>query len=300
MALTKPLLAASFKNMTIEDLDFPVYATPKLDGIRALKINGELVSRTFKPIRNSVINQAIGELIPDGSDGEILSGKTFQDATSTIMSMDGGIGVDTTFFWFDYVKDGIDKPYLERIRDIEEHVKMNPDILNDLRVKIVPLIPRKINTVEELVEFEKLCLEQNFEGVMIRSGNGVYKCGRSTEKQGILIKLKKFEDDEAVITGYTSMQTNTNEKTMNELGDMKRSSHQAGKHDLDMIGALEVDWNGIHFSIGTGFDHALRKQLWEDRDELVGRIVKFKYFAQGIKTAPRFPVFIGWRDKDDM
>jgi DNA ligase-1 len=216
------------------------------------------------------------------------------------MTAGSGIGSETTFFWFDYVKDDADKSHIDRIADMEEWIATHPKILDDQRVKIVPLIPKKIDNVEELNAFEKLCLDQGFEGVMVRVASGKYKFGRSTEKEGILIKIKQFEDDEAEVTGYTAMQTNTNEKTMNELGDMKRSSHQSGKVDLDMLGALEVVWRGIVFSIGTGFDHALRTKLWNDREGLVGKIVKFKFFAQGVKTAPRFPVFLGFRDPEDM
>jgi DNA ligase-1 len=298
--IQKPLLAASLKKLTVDDLKYPVYATPKLDGIRALKIGGEMVSRTLKPIRNSAINSAIAELLPDGSDGEILSGKTFQSSTSTVMRADAGLGSETMFYWFDYVKDDPGKSYTDRIADMEAYIAAHQDILVDRRVRIVPLIPKKINNVEELNAFEKLCLDQGFEGAVIRSPEGRYKFGRSTEKEGILIKLKRFEDDEAIVTGYTVMQTNQNEKTMNELGDMRRSSHQAGKIDLDMLGALEVEWNGVKFSIGSGFDHELRTKLWNERDQLEGKIVKFKYFAQGVKVAPRFPVFLGFRDADDM
>ncbi|AGE56452.1 DNA ligase [Paramecium bursaria Chlorella virus NE-JV-1] len=299
-AIQKPLLAASFKKLTVADVKYPVFATPKLDGIRALKIDGAFVSRTFKPIRNRAIADALQDLLPNGSDGEILSGSTFQDASSAVMTAKAGIGANTIFYWFDYVKDDPNKPYLDRMTDMENYLKERPEILNDDRIKIVPLIPKKIETKDELDTFEKICLDQGFEGVMIRSGAGKYKFGRSTEKEGILIKIKQFEDDEAVVIGFTPMQTNTNDKSMNELGDMKRSSHKDGKVNLDTLGALEVDWNGITFSIGTGFDHALRDKLWSERDKLIGKIVKFKYFAQGVKTAPRFPVFIGFRDPDDM
>jgi DNA ligase-1 len=67
-----------------------------------------------------------------------------------------------------------------------------------------------------------------------------------------------------------------------------------------MLGSLDVEWNGIEFSIGTGFDSEMRKDLWKRRDEIIGKICKFKYFGQGIKIAPRFPVFLGFRDIDDM
>ncbi|ABT16321.1 hypothetical protein ATCV1_Z187L [Acanthocystis turfacea chlorella virus 1] len=300
MAIQKPLLAASLKKLSVDDLTFPVYATPKLDGIRALKIDGTIVSRTFKPIRNTTISNVLMSLLPDGSDGEILSGKTFQDSTSTVMSADAGIGSGTTFFWFDYVKDDPDKGYLDRIADMKKFVDSRPEILKDSRVTIVPLIPKKIDTAEELNVFEQWCLDQGFEGVMVRNAGGKYKFGRSTEKEQILVKIKQFEDDEAVVIGVSALQTNVNDKKMNELGDMRRTSHKDGKIDLEMLGALDVEWNGIRFGIGTGFDKDTREDLWKRRDSIIGKIVKFKYFSQGVKTAPRFPVFLGFRDKNDM
>ncbi|AGE59352.1 DNA ligase [Acanthocystis turfacea Chlorella virus OR0704.3] len=300
MAIQKPLLAASLKKLSVGDLTFPVYATPKLDGIRALKIDGTIVSRTFKPIRNTTISNVLTSLLPDGSDGEILSGKTFQDSTSTVMSADAGIGSGTTFFWFDYVKDNPDKGYLDRIADMKKFVDSHPEILKDSRVTIVPLIPKKIDTAEELNVFEQWCLDQGFEGVMVRNAGGKYKFGRSTEKEQILVKIKQFEDDEAVVIGVSALQTNVNDKKMNELGDMRRTSHKDGKIDLEMLGALDVEWNGIRFGIGTGFDKDTREDLWKRRDSIIGKIVKFKYFSQGVKTAPRFPVFLGFRDKNDM
>ena len=45
---------------------------------------------------------------------------------------------------------------------------------------------------------------------------------------------------------------------------------------------------------------ALRKQLWEIRDTLIGKMVKYKYFNIGVKVAPRLPVFLGFRDSSDL
>jgi hypothetical protein len=39
-----PMLASSYNG---ENLDFPVLATPKVDGVRTLKVNGDLVSRVI-------------------------------------------------------------------------------------------------------------------------------------------------------------------------------------------------------------------------------------------------------------
>ena len=299
MTIAKPMLAASLEN--IDSIKFPVYVTPKLDGIRCLKIDGNIVSRTFKPIRNAELAAAVKDLLPDGSDGELIMGGTFQNTTSMVMSADKMIGNEKAYFyWFDYVLDDNKKTYLERIDDMKKFVEKHPSILEASPVKIIPLVPTEINTVEELVNYESEVLDQGFEGVMIRTASGPYKFGRSTLKEGSLVKMKKFDDDEAIIIGFNELQKNTNEKTKDEFGYAKRSSHKDGKIDQDTLGSLIVDWRETEFSIGSGFTAEQRKEIWESRDTLVGKVVKFKYFATGMKEAPRFPIFLGFRHLDDM
>lgn len=300
MTISKPMLAASME--TIDSIIFPVYATPKLDGIRCLKVGGNIVSRSFKPIRNAELSAAVKDLLPDGSDGElIMGGGNFQNTTSMVMTSGKLIGNEQAYYyWFDYVLDDPKKPYLERMNDIQKFVVEHPNILSASPVKIVPLIPTEINTVEELLKYETEVLEQGFEGVMLRTSHGPYKFGRSTLKEGSLVKMKKFDDDEAVITCFSELQKNTNEKTKDEFGYAKRSSHSSGKIDQGTLGSFIVSWREIEFSIGSGFTAEQRKEFWNDRDNLVGKIVKFKYFSLGMKEAPRFPIFLGFRHIDDM
>lgn len=293
------MLAASLE--TIDSIKFPVYATQKLDGIRCLKIDGNIVSRTFKPIRNTELAAAVKDLLPDGSDGELIMGGTFQNTTSMVMSADKTIGNEKAYFyWFDYVLADNKKPYLERINDMKKFVEDHPEILTASPVKIVPLVPTEIKTIEELLKYETEVLDQGFEGVMLRTSDGPYKFGRSTLKEGSLVKMKKFDDDEAVITGFSELQKNTNEKTKDEFGYAKRSSHKDGKIDQGTLGSFIVSWREIEFSIGSGFTAEQRKEFWNDRDNLVGKIIKFKYFSLGMKEAPRFPIFLGFRHIDDM
>jgi len=55
--ITKPMLAGKCTNKN--NIKYPVLATPKLDGIGCLVIDGNAVSRTFKPIPNKYIRQEI-------------------------------------------------------------------------------------------------------------------------------------------------------------------------------------------------------------------------------------------------
>src|SRR5713101_3979205 len=76
--VTRPMLCAKLDDPS--QLRFPALATPKIDGIRCLKIDGAAVSRSFKPIRNRHIRWKFLAL-PDGIDGELVAG-TFHETQS--------------------------------------------------------------------------------------------------------------------------------------------------------------------------------------------------------------------------
>jgi DNA ligase-1 len=129
------------------------------------------------------------------------------------------------------------------------------------------------------------------------------KQGRATAKEGTLLKLKRYADAEATITGFAEEMFNGNEATTNELGRTKRSSHQANKTGKDTLGTLIVTgltaFEGKEFRVG-GFDAAMRAEIWQNQEKYLGRIVKFKYFNVGIKDLPRHPNFLAFRDPIDL
>src|SRR5437899_138139 len=92
---------------------------------------------------------------------------------------------------------------------------------------------------------------RGFEGVMLRKPDGPYKFGRSTVREGYLMKVKRFTQEEAVVVGYEEQETNLNEATKDALGHTKRSSHKAGKRPAGVLGALRVSNGHGEFSIGT-------------------------------------------------
>ena len=137
---------------------------------------------------------------------------------------------------------------------------------------------------------------------MLRHPDGPYKHGRSTAKEGWLLKVKRFEDSEARIIGFSELMHNANEAKRNELGHLERSSHKANKVGKQMLGALTVQdlKTKVEFDIGTGFTEDQRRLLWATGDNLLGKVVKYKSQPTGVKEKPRFPVFLGFRDKVDM
>lgn len=295
--ITKPLLAEKAES---DKIVYPVLATPKLDGIRAVKVGGKLVSRTFKPIPN-VNAQRILAGLPEGIDGEIMLADpkaTFQDITSAVMSQTKE--ADFLYCAFDYVSTSLDKPYHLRIRELVELFEDAP-LYRGIPIRI--LVPKLIKNKEELDAYEAKCLEEGYEGVMIRNPEGRYKCGRSSLKEGILLKVKQFEDAEAVIVECFERMKNTNEQERDELGHAKRSTAKAGMVPTGTLGGFSVKdiKTGAEFSIGSGLNDQLRKEFWDTKESLIGKIVKYKYQPIGVKEiVPRFPIFLGIRDASDM
>jgi DNA ligase 1 len=301
--ITRPLLAE-----TVEDINlvkFPVLATQKLDGIRALIVGGKLVSRSFKPIPNVFIRETLEKILPEGIDGEIMINNTngnFNEVSSGVMNRKGE--PDFTYYAFDYVKDDLDKPYTERINDLKTWFnELDLQVLGtNYKKHIFLLEPTEITNIAELSSYEAEMLNLGFEGVMIRQPDSRYKCGRSTLKEGILLKIKQFIDSEAVILGFEERRHNTNEQEEDAFGNAKRSTKKEGMVGADTLGNIKVrDVNTeIEFEIGTGFDDQLRKQIWENRNTYLNQIVKYKSQPCGAKDKPRFPVFLGFRHQDDM
>ena len=299
--ITKPMLAATLKDVNQLDYSKGYLATQKLDGIRALMIDGKLVSRTFKTIRNNHIRTTLEAILPDGADGEIVCPGAFQATSSGVMSEDGA--PEFIYYMFDYVKDDIKKPYFERMQDmIQWVVDKGPKVISGMD-KVQLLIPTLIKDYNHLKKFETKCINTGFEGVILRTPDSPYKCGRSTAKQEWLLKLKRFADDEAIVIGFTEKMHNDNEATKDAFGHTVRSSHKENKRPAGTLGSLIVRdiKTEIEFEIGTGFDDELRQKIWDGRPEWDGLIVKYKHFAiSGVKEKPRFPVFLGVRDKEDM
>jgi DNA ligase-1 len=295
----KPMLAASCDNL--DALRYPLLATPKIDGIRCLIIDGVAMSRSLKPIPNRFIQSVIGKPEFNGLDGELLVGTTFQDATSGIMSSDGE--PDFRFYVFDRWDLGA-CPYVERV----EHLKVRFTNLVTTRFEVsafvVPLIPVVLGNRADLDKYSDEMLNVGHEGIMVRSYAGPYKQGRATFKEGYLTKIKPFEDAEAVVVGFEERQHNANEATTNALGRTERSSHKANLVPMDTLGALVVSneklFPGVTFNLGTGFTDAARAAHWSDRHALIGKTVKFRYQAIGTDVRPRIPVFLGWRDARDV
>lgn len=300
------MLAATLKKGQEKDLKFPLWASPKIDGVRMYIKDGVGYTRSNKLIPNKYV-QSIIELAGsewNGYDGELVVGNPYDkdvyNNTSGAVRRESG-EPDVTFCVFDYC-DIPDLDYENRLRLLSWHLTCFKVASDNLLEDIVQLVDTKlITSYEELEAYEQEVLAQGYEGVILRSPTALYKQGRSTLNEQGMIKLKRFLDAEAEIIGFEELMHNHNQAVTNELGLTERSSHKENLEGGNKLGAFICKTpEGVEFKIGTGFNEAQRQEFWKRRDELLGRLVTYKYFSHGIKEAPRHPVFLRLRTSGDI
>lgn len=291
--ITRPMLAPNDDWEIQKDfMPFPGVYSPKADGFRCYKANGKATTRSGKIHPNPHVVKLVS-ILPDGLDGELTVGKNFRSAQSELSREYGE--PDFTYQVFDYVKDSLNKPFVERLHDL------NQLILPDWCIKLPQYT---ITNMDDLLSFESWCIENNFEGFMGRKIDGIYKCGRSTLKQGLLLKGKRFTDSEARIKDILEQTTNLNEAYKNELGFTARSNHQANKVGNGLMGKLLVEdiHNGKVFELGTGigWDIPFREELFKNKEKYLNGIVVYKFLDHGDYDLPRNASMKGFRDSWDM
>ena len=289
MKIQKPLLAGKFDS---EKAKFPYAATPKIDGIRFLMVGGAALTRSFKPIRNEYLQKILSSNLPDGIDGELTSGSTFQECSS-IMRIKGE--PDFKVWIFDFVNPkGEVKPYKERMDELRKFENFN---IPSYEI----LFPTIVSNQEQIDHLMINNLNAGYEGLMLRDPNGIYKFGRSSVKENILLKVKEFMDDEAEIISFREKMINTNEGLKDNFGRTKRSSCQDGLKPSGTLGGFILrNSEGLEFSCGSGLNDALRDEIWKNKSKYLGKLVKYKFMSKGIKNLPRHPVFMGFRDETDL
>jgi DNA ligase-1 len=294
----KPMLSATLADP--ETLEYPVYVSPKLDGLRCLIRGGEAVSRNLKPFRNLHVQKMLKGL-PDGLDGELIvgspaEGHVLNRTQSGIMSVDGA--PEFAFWVFDnfltpgtwleryvsnrtylYPRSGTPHP---AIREVDHHL---------------------VNSSSELLTFETEFLEAGYEGLMVRGIEGPYKHGRSTLSEGYLAKWKRFTDGEAFVTHIFEGVHNENQLTRSATGAAQRSHHQENKTPAGCVGTIVATAcdTGVVMQISPGrMTHDMRRHYWLQQDQLIGKVIKYKAFEYGRKDSARFATFQDFRHPEDM
>jgi len=306
-----------------EKVRFPCAISPKIDGVRGANLDRTLRGRSLKTHKNIFITNEFSGEDTYGFDGEFvaasLTDPKLVQKTSSMMATVNLIPKVYGWCLFDYVTPETEKlPYLERYAALRKRLNeletINPRIRKFLMA--VPVVV--VDNMEELLKHEESWLEQGYEGLIGRALDQPYKHGRATAKEGGLWRIKRFIESEARVVSLTEGTTNTNEATVNEKGNTSRSTHQENMIPNGMVGTMECslcediyDPFGsktvplfkagqiITVSHGKMTDYEAR-HYFENPDQLVNHIIKFKFFPKGIKDKPRFPTYVCHRDENDM
>ena len=309
----RPMLAAKTP-ASLAQLRYPVYASYKIDGVRCLILTPHqyseqtgkthrnkyavAVSRTIKPIPNRYLQTMMDRPELVGFDGELCVGPPnapdlMQVTMSGVMSHEGKPPFSYHVFdmWNRGQESFSSRIWPKALINVPPYIKVLPQYI--------------IETPAKLEAFEQSAHDEGYEGVVIRLPNSPYKFNRSTIKEQYLVKIKRYQTDEAEIIDVSPVLHNGNMAVYDERGYTKRSTHKDGTFAIGILGSFLVRdlETGVEFSVGAGSNLTMiqRTALWNNRQSLINKIITYKHFAQtGVKDAPRNPIFLSFRDTRDL
>lgn len=260
--------------------------TLKLNGFRATYVDGKLISRQgFEYKGFDHIIEQIRKI--NGSNNFVLDGElirrninnlpdneNFRETASIINSdVVPKLGIDFVLFDIlpleEFNKGESKETYFNRRDLLEQYVKMSYFLFNENSyLNIAQEFYR--GTDQSMIEYYLGIVDElGLEGLML-SKDKPYLCKRNSN----LIKIKTFKHSDLKIIDVVE-------------GDGKYKG---------VLGAIVVDFRGNAVHVGSGFTDEQRKEYWEERDSLIGKIAEIKYKEvsknkdTGLESL-QFPVF---------
>jgi DNA ligase-1 len=316
----KPQLA---DDAVVEKMQYPVIFQPKIDGVRALNLTGQLTGRSLDPFPGYGVTEYFSRSEYRSLDGEMVLGtdpraEGLCNTTTGALAAFKGVTHMADFHWwlFDYCNDDLAHlPYSDRYSLLE-------DWLHDLerkglaeRLHIVPYTichnPDEFNAAVERA------LDEGYEGGIGRNPRAAAKQGRPGTKEQQLVRVKPWTTSEIMVTRLIEGETNTNEKKLNTLGKTERSSAKAGKVPNGEVGAVEgyllsdvyhpfnktklLFPKGKVVQVGSGkMTKKQAKEFFENPDLIVGKPSIVKHLAHGIVDNMRMGTWESLRLPQDM
>lgn len=289
VGVPRPMLATALEDKDLDGLHFPLLGSPKIDGYRGLFWKGGFYARSGKPHPCPAI-QALAKKMREAGlpdlDGElIVPGESFNTGGGKLRRLDytGPVG----FLVYDLLNDGL--PFLNRW-ELYSHLEKVPGLEYVTQVWL--------ENKSQLLDFENACLTGGFEGVVVRKPSALYKHGRGTLRDQIMLKLKRFHTAEARVLELLPRMHNENPQEVSPLGYAERSSAKEGLLETNVLGRIKVQglngpFQGQVFHIGT-FDGLTEDDKIQElrAGTLLGKVITYKYFPTGAKDRPRHPVYL--------
>jgi ATP-dependent DNA ligase len=273
-------------------ISYPVRVEPKLDGLRciAVKHNGEVtmftrngtVLDTLPTIKASLEKSDWDDFVLDGE----AMGSDWNESASVVMSHkkakdDSNIvfHVFDAMHFDDWKSQVNDSPLVDRIALVKELLDM---LKPDSPVK--PVEGKTVKDQKELLNFYSVCMENGYEGIMVKVLSTSYVFKRSNS----VLKLKPVTTYEGVVVGSY---------------EGRRGSKREG-----LWGGFEVVLpNGVATRLGGGFTDKLKVEIGMNPESWLGKVVEMEGQPDPLTDngltkdgKVRFPVFIRVRDESDV
>ena len=267
----------------------------KMNGTHCSWLRGEMISRQgtqftglehiTNEIRNVVENPDDwffdGELIRKNTDS-ISDGENFRISAGLANAKDAD-KTSLEYVIYDMLPASEFDTGKSKLNYRERLYQLNAldNLIREKGCQHIRIVPRFYNgkDTKMIAEWLDYAVAHNMEGCMVNR-SVPYRC---TRHNGIL-KVKRF---------YTM--------------DLPIIAIEEGSNRLaGTLGALVVDYKGNEVRVGSGFDDATRKKVWDDPDMYVGKLCEVQYKDTSVdkktgKESLQFPTFKQFRfDKDDV
>lgn len=282
-------LANSLTEEQIVNLKYPLFADPKIDGVRAVCILKEsedgshptpaFCSRSGKQLFN--VETMAKEIAVDvsllGFKGSwVLDGELFHtDFRTTAGLVRASVNPPSPevlkglyFHVFDMIPlhewEGVPTtPFHERRSNLTKFIARPSWDYSPIRA----VHQATIHSPEELTSFYTRILKEGYEGIMVKDPHAPYSFGRSDA----MLKYKPFDVDVFQIVSFYEGE---------------------GRH-VGRLGGFVVDaGKGVTCNVGGGFTDAQRQLYWDNRNKLYGVKIQVKYKERTPDGSLREPVFI--------
>lgn len=297
----KPMLAV---NSDKDKIKYPCCYSNKLDGIRCIFKDGKMLARSLKPITSETLQkryQWLKDLTSELDiilDGEFYChGMPFTDISHFVRKSDADVPKDLRFHCFDMVEnENYDVPFNKRLANLADFVinLNNPEIVD---IRIVEQSP--LGDEQDLDNSFVGALMDGYEGLILRSSDGPYKCGRSTVNEGYLLKVKPFLSFDAEIIDVVERMENLNESQTNELGRSFKRNTKDDKKGTGIAAVFTVLYKGVEGGVTITGDEEFRTKIWKNKESYIGKMIEYKAMLVGMKDFPRHANFLRFREDRD-
>jgi len=269
-----------------------VYVEPKLDGVRVITIcdvdkdEVKMFSRNGKELTNfPKIVEQFDSMLDQMSESMVFDGEVMSDDFQTLMReihRKGGAKTDDAVLnLFDcmpleYFKEGSYPYALNTRKELLQSFQYGPNI------SIVEFVAMDLDDDDgqkQFADYNRLCIDKGFEGIMVKPITGIYECKRSA----LWLKVKPFI-----------------EVSLKVVDTEEGTGRNVGKLGALIVEGTDMD-KFIRTNVGSGLTDTDRETFWKAKDKLIGQIVEVRADAitqnQDTKDewSLRFPRFLRFR-----